>query len=300
MKRKLFCLTIIIFSLLAFNTGFIKIDLTASFTFPDFPEKDTKYEMNVIDLLHEGTETEAQTETEKAKKKKKKKAEVQTEAQTEAQTETEKAKPARTVPSPKIDKQYLTKNEWSRPGDKVKKVEKIVIHYLGNPGSTAQENRDYFESLKDSQDLYMSSTFIVGLDGEIIQCLPEKEVAYCTKDANRTSISIETCHLDSTGKYLSSTYISMVKLTAYLTEKYNIGRKGIVRHYDCTGKACPRYFTDHPKAWKRFVNDVMKYRKLCKNQDKVTKKELKENLSGLKDTYTSKKAWKKLQKKKKN
>lgn len=47
-----------------------------------------------------------------------------------------------------IDQQFLTVNPYSRPGTKLAAVNSIVVHYIGNPGTTAQQNRDYFESLK--------------------------------------------------------------------------------------------------------------------------------------------------------
>ena len=52
---------------------------------------------------------------------------------------------------PDIDVELLTVNEYSRPGLSTNEITGIVIHYTANPGSTAMENRDYFEGLKDSQ-----------------------------------------------------------------------------------------------------------------------------------------------------
>ena len=43
-----------------------------------------------------------------------------------------------------IDQQFLTVNPYSRPGTKLAAVNSIVVHYIGNPGTTAQQNRDYF------------------------------------------------------------------------------------------------------------------------------------------------------------
>ena len=56
------------------------------------------------------------------------------------------------VPRPNIDIQLLTVNEWSRPGIKVDSIDKVIVHYLGNPETTAQQNHDYFESLKNLQN----------------------------------------------------------------------------------------------------------------------------------------------------
>ena len=53
------------------------------------------------------------------------------------------------VPRPDIDVQHLTINDYSRPGEATDAINYIVIHYLGIPKTTAQENHDYFESLKD-------------------------------------------------------------------------------------------------------------------------------------------------------
>ena len=188
--------------------------------------------------------------------------------------ETEDACP---VPRPDIDEQLLTVNEYSRPGIKTEATRRIVIHYLANPRTTAQENHDNFESLKDLEDTYMSANYVVGLEGEIIQCVPDDEVAYASNSENSESISIENCHLDDTGKLNEETYYSLVHLTAYLTEKYGLGREDIIRHYDVTGKLCPKYFVEHEDKWEEFKDDVMKYREECrkKAEEKAAKAEEK-------------------------
>ena len=71
--------------------------------------------------------------------------------------------------APLIDQQLLTVNEYSRPGTKLEKVKGVVIHYTGNPGTTAMQNRNYFEGLAEKKDTKASSHFIIGLSGEIIQ-----------------------------------------------------------------------------------------------------------------------------------
>ena len=167
------------------------------------------------------------------------------------------------VPEPDIDEQILTVNEWSRPGVKIKELDYLVVHYLGNPKTTGQANRDYFESLKDLQNVSMSANYVIGLDGEIIHCVPDDEVAYASNRLNSYSISIENCHPDETGKFTDATYKSLVKLVAYLSEKYGLDREHIIRHHDVTGKDCPKYFVDHPDAWERFLDEVFAYRQAC-------------------------------------
>lgn len=157
---------------------------------------------------------------------------------------------------PEIDVQLLDINEYSRPGTESDPITGIVIHYTANPGSTAQENRDYFDSLKDGHGDYISSHFVVGLEGEIVQCVPTWEIAYASNERNHDTISIECCHTDETGKFNKETYISMVKLTAFLCNKYNLTAEAVIRHYDVTGKNCPKYFVEDEEAWKLFKADV--------------------------------------------
>lgn len=186
---------------------------------------------------------------------------IKVDPETEQETETESEN---VVPRPDIDEQLLTVNEYSRPGEEVDAVEKIVIHYLGNPKTTAQENHDYFESLKDLQDVSMSANFVIGLEGEIIECVPPGEIAYASNSMNHLSVSIENCHLDDTGRFTEETYESCVRLTAYLVEEYGLEREDIIRHYDVTGKLCPLYYVEHEDKWEAFRDDVMNYIEECR------------------------------------
>ena len=159
---------------------------------------------------------------------------------------------------PDIDVQLLAVNEYSRPGTEVEKIRGIVIHYTANPGSTAQNNRDYFEGLKDSHETSVSSHFVVGLEGEIIQCVPTWEMAYASNSRNVDTVSIECCHPDETGKFNRKTYRSVVELTAWLCQKFGLTEEDVIRHYDVTGKACPLYYVEYEKKWEEFKKDVKK------------------------------------------
>lgn len=157
---------------------------------------------------------------------------------------------------PEISVQLLDVNDYSRPGTEVDSITGIVIHYTANPGSTAQQNRDYFNSLQDGHGASVSSHFVVGLEGEIVQCIPTQEVAYASNERNHDTVSIECCHPDSTGKFNQETYISMVRLTAFLCAKYDLDAEAVIRHYDVTEKNCPKYFVENEDAWKLFKADV--------------------------------------------
>ena len=200
--------------------------------------------------------------------------------------ETEKAEDEEycIVPRPEIDEQLLSINDWSRPGTKIESLDYIVIHYLANPKTTAQENHDYFESLKDLQNVSMSANYVVGLEGEIIHCVPDDEVAYASNSANSYSISIENCHLDKSGRFTEKTYQSLVNLTAYLSEYYAIDRDHIIRHYDVTGKDCPKYFVEHPDKWEKFLDDVMGIREKYHREAEEEYERLQEELRKARET----------------
>jgi N-acetylmuramoyl-L-alanine amidase CwlA len=158
-----------------------------------------------------------------------------------------------------IKKSYLTPNPYSRPQSPLLKVTSIVVHYTGNPGTTAKSNRNYFENLRLKKTTSASSHFVIGLEGEIIQCIPLNEISYASNDRNNDTISIENCHPDDTGEFTKETNKSLVALVATLCYTYNLDKDDIIRHYDVTGKKCPLYYVDHEDEWEIFKNDVMKY-----------------------------------------
>ena len=167
-----------------------------------------------------------------------------------------KSENASFIGAPPFEVDLLDINEYSRPGIPLEKINGIVVHYTANPGSTAQNNRDYFNGLKDSHETEASSNFIVGLDGEIIQCVPTWEMAYASNSRNIDTVSIECCHPDETGKFTDETYRSLVQLTAWLCVKFNLTEDQVIRHYDVTGKNCPKYFVENEEAWDQFKKDV--------------------------------------------
>lgn len=157
---------------------------------------------------------------------------------------------------PEMTVDLLTVNAYSRLGTKTGKINGIVIHYTANPGSTAMQNRNYFEGLKDSHQTKASSHFVIGLEGEIVQCIPTWEIAYASNDRNSDTVSIETCHLTKDGTYTEETYTSLVNLTAWLCKKFDLTEEDVIRHYDITGKICPKYFVEDEDAWYLFKDDV--------------------------------------------
>lgn len=169
-----------------------------------------------------------------------------------------------------FDVRFLDPNPFSRPQLALKKVHAIVVHYTANPGVDAVANRNYFNNLPKANErkqkkTYASSHFVIGLDGTIVQCISLEEMAYASNDRNSDTVSIECCHKKENGKFTAQTQAALIQLCTYLCIKFDLTEENLIRHYDVTGKICPKYFVEHPDAWETFKKDVgmelKKYRK---------------------------------------
>lgn len=159
---------------------------------------------------------------------------------------------------PEWTEDFLTPNEYSRPGEPLEEVKSIFVHYTANPGTSAAQNRSYFEQQKDMHQASVSAHFIIGYEGEILQCLPLDEIGYAVQTRNFDSISIECCYKAKDGSFTQETYDSLISLLAWLTDVYDLDTEDILRHYDCGGKKCPLYYTENPDSWERLKKDVEK------------------------------------------
>jgi N-acetylmuramoyl-L-alanine amidase len=131
----------------------------------------------------------------------------------------------------------------------------ITIHSTGNAESNAEGERGWLTN----PDNYREASWHYCVDGNsIVEAIPPNEVAWHAGDGNgkgnRASISIEICESGDRKKTLELA----TKLVAYLMKKHNI--KLLKRHYDWSGKVCPRIFYDKGKwlSWEAFKDDCMK------------------------------------------
>jgi N-acetylmuramoyl-L-alanine amidase CwlA len=140
-----------------------------------------------------------------------------------------------------------------------------IIHYVGNPNRTAIGNRNYFESSGVA-----SAHYVVGLEGEILRCIPDDETAWhagksyspkytqMAKTNNNRFIGIEVCHPLPDGKFKDVTRSALIELCVELCKKHGFNpNDDIIRHYDCTGKCCPAYYVNNPDEWKRLKADIV-------------------------------------------
>lgn len=165
----------------------------------------------------------------------------------------------------------LTINEYSRSGKQLYSVNGLVWHWVANPGSTPEGNRNFFENRKDGKDGYGSAHYIIGINGDTLQCIPECEMAYHVgankykEEAikmfgpypNATTIGIELCHPTWEGYFTDETLQSLIKLSVSICKRYNLHPSvDIVRHYDITGKNCPKWFIEHEDEFISLKNKI--------------------------------------------
>lgn len=151
-----------------------------------------------------------------------------------------------------VQPQLIPMEGTARTGEELEDFAGVVIHYVGNPGTSAAGNRNYFAT----QGTEVCSHFVVGLEGEVLQCLPLWERSVASNSRNRDTISIEVCHPDDGGQFNEKTYQAVVELTAWLCRTGNLTVEDVIRHYDVTGKECPRYYVRHPQAWDQLKADI--------------------------------------------
>lgn len=164
-----------------------------------------------------------------------------------------------TVKKPEIQQDFLSISEYNRPGTKLASVKNIFVHYTANPKTTAAQNRSYFEGLGQTHERAASAHFIIGCEGEVIQCIPLNEEAYAVIGRNNDSISIECCYISEDGAFTQETYDSLIHMLAWLIDEYDLETQDILRHYDCGEKLCPLYYVEHEDAWEKLLYDVEHY-----------------------------------------
>ena len=154
-----------------------------------------------------------------------------------------------------IKKAFLTNHNRPALGNRsfytIRKLKGIIAHWTANTGwgANAIANRNYFNTTTRKA----SAHYIVD-DHSIVQCLPDSEVGYhvgaksykpigmAIKEGRLTpnffTIGFEMC-VNMDGDW-DKTYQNSVELAQYLLNKYNFTINELYRHYDITGKLCPK------------------------------------------------------------
>lgn len=138
----------------------------------------------------------------------------------------------------------------------------IVVHYVGGV-STAKNNAVYYYNNK----LKASAHYFVD-EKSIWQSVEDKNCAwhcggglqgneghtFYKKCNNSNSIGVEMCckkTADGEWYFEPLTVKNTADLIKYLMKKHNIPIENVIRHYDVTGKNCPKPYVDNT-VWNNF------------------------------------------------
>src|SRR5574344_184027 len=136
---------------------------------------------------------------------------------------------------------YLTPNEYSRP-QKPNTPKGIIIHYTAVYGQKALQTIEYFESLKNQKtkkQIYASTQFVVDINGDVYQLMPENEMCYGVStpidyaknpypievhntfghSVNRNSLQVEMC-IDKEGNLTKEAILSTTELVKDIIKRY--------------------------------------------------------------------------------
>lgn len=137
----------------------------------------------------------------------------------------------------------------------------LVLHYVGAEGG-AEANVRYYGS---TPGIGASAHYFVdhGPAAGVWASVPEGDTAWHVGAKkyrhplcrNANSIGIEMCcHRRSDGSWYidPETVDAAVALSRDIMARYHIPVGNVLRHYDVTGKLCPRPWVDEPGQWERF------------------------------------------------
>jgi len=171
--------------------------------------------------------------------------------------------------------QYISKRENTRSGWKLKKVKGIVVHYTASSGDTAAGEAKYFGN--GAEGRHASAHMFVD-EKEAICIIPLDEVAFHANESGKSKISklngstdefpngnaniytigVEMCTMKGKLDVSEKVEKNTVDIVAQLLNKFDLSADDIYRHYDITGKDCPKPFVSDTDRWKEFKKKVAK------------------------------------------
>ena len=157
-----------------------------------------------------------------------------------------------------ISKQILRDGHRCRPKGHYSKYT-ITIHSTGNLNSTAQNERAWLDNPSNNRQ---ASWHYVIDDKTIIQAIPEEEEAWHAgvSYGNKHSIGVEICESGDRRAVLENA----AEFIALKLKGLGWGVENLKKHYDWTGKNCPRILIDKAFVkngldWNWFISRVKYY-----------------------------------------
>lgn len=142
----------------------------------------------------------------------------------------------------------------------------IVIHYTANDGDTDEANANYFKGERgasahrfvddDSITISVPDDYVAWSVGgsKYSNCNVTGGGKYYNQCTNANSLSLELCDCVKNGKsdFTEATLKNAVWQVKEWMKQYNIDINHVIRHFDVTGKPCPKPYVDDENQWRAF------------------------------------------------
>lgn len=184
-----------------------------------------------------------------------------------------------------FEEQLINDNRFSRPGTPRAETFGVVWHWTGAAGQARDRAGRYFEMLAKQDpndgklDTYASTHLIVDRTG-ITRTMDLTELAFhCGGEyakmvrslfpwwsttnedkyhtPNMVTIGVELC-VEADGKFHHDTVERATELGTWLTRVFGIHAAHHYRHYDITGKLCPKPWVEDEDAWFEFHSEIVR------------------------------------------
>lgn len=170
-----------------------------------------------------------------------------------------------------IEIDFLPLGSTNRPGENLKEIKGLIIHYVGVPQKSAKAIRESFEN----KISYGATQYICDYNtGDIIQTMPEDELAYhCGANVykplkteiagednpNYYLVGMETCIASvENSKPSKPQWKALIDFSAEFLNRNKLTVNNLYLHNEITYTQCYKWFIDHPADWEKFKKDVQK------------------------------------------
>jgi N-acetylmuramoyl-L-alanine amidase len=180
-------------------------------------------------------------------------------------------------------KKHIRKNDNSRPGYKLLRVQATIVHYTANPGADADDHFRYFDQTIVGSERYAGAQIVVdrhkalelipldegtfgandgGTAALKLQTLRARDARYPTRtgdgNANLLTIHIEMCQEPdgSIHPHTIERTRQIIKMLQDMFPQLKDTKNRVVRHFDVTGKNCPRPFVEDIQKWRAFLSSI--------------------------------------------
>lgn len=169
-----------------------------------------------------------------------------------------------------ILQELLPLNPRTRPGVPLFDVKALVFHWTGVPNQSVRKVWEFYATRDDGwggahygidagETLRMvpENELVPGVGGKCLLSWLDGEPWHGYSRQNALTINIEMVPMNAEGEHHGYVLAQAIDLGRRIVERYGLGSEQVLRHYDVTGKVCPKWFVDHDGDWQAFKHEIV-------------------------------------------